>query len=203
MTQKDENNFGKNVWITESQQAREFTLLYGQSLGFTEDDIRANQAGELTTGQKKTILKKGWWAVLLILIVVIFSFSRILPFFTPPVFLDDAIIFTILTGGMALFVIGTILISSLDAKNLLALFEKTVERKEGVAEVTERTSGIGKSRSTRYYLGIGFDFELQIPYHTFKVLKDNLYCRLYFTPRIKYLASVEVLRLQESQNSDL
>ena len=108
MTQKDENDFGKNEWVTESQRAREFTLLYGKSLGFTEEDIRANQAGELTAGQKKTILKKGWWAVLLILIIIVFSLKQILPFFTPPVFLDDAIIFTILTGGMALFMIGTI-----------------------------------------------------------------------------------------------
>lgn len=203
MTQKDENDFGKNEWVTESQQAREFTLLYGKSLGFTEEDIRANQAGELTAGQKKTILKKGWWAVLLILIIIVFSLKQILPFFTPPVFLDDAIIFTILTGGMALFMIGTILISFLDAKNLLALFEKKVERKEGIVEVIERTTGIGKSRATRYYLGIGFDFELQIPHRTFSILKNNLHCRLYYTPRIKYLASVEVLNSREFQNATI
>lgn len=199
----NENNSGENNsgWITESQQAREITLSYGQSLGFTEDDVRANQGGELTAGQKMTILKNGWWAVLLILFTIGFALSQILPMLIDPAFLDDAIIYTILVGGMALFVIGTILISSLDAKNLLALFEKTVEHKEGIVQLTERTSGYGKSRATRYYLGIGFDFELHVPPRTFAILKDNLYCRLYFTPRIKFLASVEVLNSRESQNS--
>ena len=198
----NENNNGENksVWIIESQQAREITLSYGKALGFNEDDIRANQRGELTVAQKKAILRNSRWAVLLILFIIAYTVWKLLPMLIDPAFLLDAIIFTVLEFGFALFLIGVVLISSQDAKALLALFEKTVEQREGLVRLNERDSGYGKTRTTRYYLSTGIDFELQIPHRTFLILKEYLYCRVYFTPRTKYLASVEVLNSRESQN---
>ncbi|MCE9646109.1 MAG: hypothetical protein K8S20_08935 [Chloroflexi bacterium] len=187
---------------SEAQQAREFMLLFGQLLGFTETDVQANRAGELTPGQKMAILKRGWWVVLLVLFTLALALSQILPMLIDPAFLSDSIFFTICMGGLALLVIGVIFLSSWDATALMALLERKLGQKEGIISVTARTDGSGKSRRTRYYLGIGFDFEMQIPERTYEVLVDGLYCRLYFTPRTKFLASMEVLKSQEPNISN-
>jgi len=179
--------------VSESQQMREFTLLFEQLLGFTDDDIQANRSGELTSNQKMTIVKKSWWVILLMLFIIALALSQILPMFIPPVFLDDAIVFTVCVSGLGLFLIGVILLGSMDARNLLSLFEGKLENMEGVVHLSERTTGYGKSRATHYYLGID-TFELRISQHAYEVLIDGLYCRVYYTPRFKYLASVEVLK---------
>jgi hypothetical protein len=181
--------------VSETQQAREFTLLYGQLLGFTETDTQANRNGEFTSDQKRVILKKGWWILLIILGYLGYVLSLILPMPIDPAFIVDSIIFSTLVCGVAAILPVVVFVSVRDAKNILALFEKRVEQKEGVLQVISRTEGSGKSRATRYYLGMGFDFELQIPERTYEVLIDGPYCRIYYTPRMKYLAGVEVLKL--------
>jgi hypothetical protein len=181
--------------VGEDQQAREFTVLFGQLLGFTETDIQANRNGELTFDQKLTLLKKSWWVILLVLAIVALALAQILPMLIDPAFLSDSIIFTVIVSGLMFFVIGVIFLSSQDAKNLLALFEGKIEQKEGIVQLAARTTGSGKSQTTHYYLGIGFDFELQIPQHTYEILIDGLFYHIFYTPRTKCLVSVEVLKL--------
>lgn len=179
--------------VSAAQQAREFTLLFGQLLGFTDEDIQANRNGEFIFNQKMTIMKRSWWAILLILFIIALALSQIIPMLMHPAFLDDAIMFTVCMGGLTFFVIGAILISSRDATNLLATFERKLDKKAGVVHLSERTTGYGKSRATRYYLGVGLDFELQISRRAYEVLVDGLDCRVYYAPRFKYLASLEVV----------
>jgi hypothetical protein len=179
--------------VSAAQQAREFTLLFGQALGFTDEDIQANRGGEFTFNQKMTVVKRGWWAILLIALILALAVAQIAPMLTPPAFLDDAIIFTICVGGLAFFLIGVILISSRDAKNLLSLFERKLEQKEGFGLVSKRTTGFGKSQQTQYYLALGGDFELQISRRAYAALPNGLRYRVYFTSRFKYLAGLEVL----------
>ena len=181
--------------VSEAQQGREFTSLFGKLLGFSETDIQSNRNGEFTFNQKMIIIKKSWWLFLTLLFSLGFVLWALGPALIPSTLAGDTtIIFWLLCPGVVTILVFVLILGGLkDGGNLLALFERTVEKKEGIACLSERTSGYGKSRTTHYYLGID-NFELQISQRAHEVLVDGLYYRVYYTPRLKYLASLEVLK---------
>jgi hypothetical protein len=183
--------------VSKANQAREFTLLFGQLLGFTEEEIQANRNSEFTASQKITIIKKNWWLFFTTLIALGYVLWALGPALIPSALMGDTtiIFWLICPGAITLLTLILIFGGMKDVRNLFALSERKVEQKEGAIHLWERTSTHGKSRTTHYYLSVN-KLELQISQHVYEVLINDLYCRVYYTPRFKYLASLEVTEPQ-------
>jgi hypothetical protein len=116
---------------------------------------------------------------------------------SPPAFIDDAIIFTIINFGLIFFILGVLYLSAFGARGVFtALLGQKIEQVEGVAHISSRTSGVGKSRRTQYFLEIYQAVSLEIPEQVYDVLVDGLYYRIFYVPRTRYLVSAEALKLE-------
>jgi hypothetical protein len=201
----NENNFAenKNGHINESQQAREFTLLIQKVIGVSEEDLAANRNGEFPSAQRLKILQKNWLWVLVFVVIIAYFLWQVFSMWLPPTFIDDAVIFTIINLGLMFFILGVLYFTTFGTRGVFtALLGQKVEQVEGVAHISSRTSGVGKSRRTQYFLEIYQAVSLEIPEQVYNVLVDGLYYRIFYVPRTKYLVSAEVLKL-EGKNEQL
>jgi hypothetical protein len=182
----------------ESQQAHEFTLLIQKVIRFSDEELAANRNGEFPSTQRWKILQKNWLWVLVIVVISAFTLWQIIPMWVPPMYIDDAIIFTIMSLGLMLFILVVLYFATFGVRGVFtALLGQKIKQAEGVARVSSRISGYGKSQKTHYFLEIFQAVSLEIPERVYDVLVDGLYYRVFYLAGTKYLLSAEVLRPQE------
>jgi hypothetical protein len=182
--------------VNESQQAHEFTLLIQKVIRFSDEELAANRNGEFPSTQRWKILQKNWLWVLIIVVISAFTLWQMIPMWVPPMYIDDAIIYTIMSLGLMLFILVVLYFATFGVRGVFtALLGQKIKQAEGVAHISSRTSGVGKSRRTSYFLEIYQVISLEIPERVYDVLVDGLYYRVFYLAGTKYLLSAEVLGL--------
>jgi hypothetical protein len=130
------------------------------------------------------------------MVIVAYILWQVIPMWLPPMFIDDTIIFTVMNFGLMLIFLGVLYFTAFGARAVVtALLGQKIEQVEGVGNISSRTSGVGDTRRTSYFLEIP-RFSLEVSKRVYDVLVDGLYYRIFYVPRTKYLVSVEVLKLQ-------
>jgi hypothetical protein len=190
--------------LLKRMEESQITALSAKQAGFTESDLEANRNGRLSFKQRILFLQRNWLIlpVLVLIVLNLWSFLS-LPFMGGnPANLEFyrsmwgwTCGFAILMGLIFVVVQGF----SDNRKKFSALFERKVLQTEGVlyAYTFDSVSTDSEDRKTitAVYRARISDTQLEVTQNVYEVLPNEIFCRVYFTARTKYLLSWEALRI--------
>ena len=173
--------------ISSGQVRQALTEILAQANGFTLDDLKANQNGEVTDTQRWAGLKKLIPGVILMGFAFVFGLLFLYPLLTNSDLSSNLVPLLFVGGFLAIFVaIGFTMV--LNAILDFSTSEPEVVEGEG-RKITRRKSS-GRSSRTVYYYVIG-DHEFEVPQKAFPALVEGINYRAYFMPRSKRLVTLE------------
>jgi hypothetical protein len=179
--------------ISSGQVRQALTEVLAQANGFTLDDLKANQNGEVTDAQRWAGLKKLIPGVILMGFAFVFGLLFIYPFLMNSDLSSNLVPLLFVGGFLAIFVaIGFTMV--LNA--ILDFNTSESEAVEGVGRKITRRKSSGRSSRTVYYYVIG-DHEFEVPQKAFPALVEGINYRAYFMPRSKRLMTLEPLSVPE------
>ena len=175
--------------IGSGQVRQALTEILAQANGFTLDDLKANQNGEVTDTQRWAGLKKLIPSVILMGVALIFGLLFLYPLLTSFDLSSNLVPYLFVGGFLAIFVaIGFTMV--LNA--ILDFNTSEPEMVEGEGRKVTRRKSSGRSSRTVYYYVIG-DHEFEVPQKAFPALVEGINYRAYFMPRSKRLVTLEPL----------
>ncbi len=161
-------------------------------LGFDEDDLAVNQAGNITASQLEA-LRNGYhkWAARLLLVLVI-ALAYLFIFVLPAVASPDASIVGTCFSSLFAGVFGIVLTIGCWRKAGgygRDLYERRLEIAEGRVQLSMKSAG----RSAQYVLEVG-DQRFQVSQKALLTFKNGDPYRIYYAPCSKRILSAEWLR---------
>jgi hypothetical protein len=175
--------------ISSGQVRQALIEILAQANGFTLDDLKANQNGEVTDAQRWAGLKKMIPGVIFMGVAVIFGLLFLYPLLSGFDLRGNLVPLLFVGGFLAIFVaIGFTMV--LNA--ILDFNTREPEVVEGEGRKITRRKSSGKSSRTVYYYVIG-DHEFEVPQRAFPALVEGINYRAYFMPRTKRLVTLEPL----------
>jgi hypothetical protein len=173
--------------VSSGQVRLALTDILAQANGFTLDDLRANQNGEVTDAQRWAGVKKVFPGVILMGIAFIFGLLFLYPFLSDFDFSSNLVPLLFVGGFLAIFVaIGFTMV--LNA--ILDFNTSEPEVVEGEGRKISRRKSSGKSSRSVYYYVIG-DHEFEVPQKAYPALVEGINYRAFFMPRSKRLVTLE------------
>jgi hypothetical protein len=175
--------------VSSGQVRQALTEILAQANGFTLDDLKANQNGEVTDAQRWTGIKKVIPGVILMGISFIVGLIFLYPIIADLDFSSNLVPLLIAGGFLAIFVaIGF----SMALNAVLDFSASEPEEAEGEGRKITRRKSSGRSSRTVYYYSIG-GREFEVPQKAYPALVEGINYRAYFMPRSRRLLTLEAL----------
>lgn len=179
--------------ISSGQVRLALTEILAQANGFTLEDLKANQNGEVTDSQRWAGLKKLIPGAIFMGVALLFGILFLYPILMNSDLNSNLVPLIFVGGFIAIFVaIGFTMV--LNA--FLDLNAHEPEVVEGAGSKITRRKSSGKSSRTVYYYIIS-DHEFEVPQKAYPALLEGMRYKAYYMPRTKHLLSIEPVSVPE------
>lgn len=179
--------------ISSGQVRLALTDILAQANGFTLDDLKANQNGEVTDSQRWAGLKKLIPGAIFIGVALLFGILFLYPILVNSD-LDSNLVPLIFVGGFVAIFVAVGFTMVLNA--FLDLNAHEPEVVEGAGSKITRRKSSGRSSRTVYYYIIG-EHEFEVPQKAYPALLEGMSYKAYYMPRTKHLLSIEPVSVPE------